>query len=167
MENDKDNKKGVKNSILVCYYMVMALWLINMLFIFIGYKKGIDMFLLLIVEMILFILFIFIWGKITSQNEKNNIHIQRPLYVYISLLLIHMSFNIILYKIGLVLTSAQDLLKSIIELIFFAIVLMSQTQYKEEIRKSEQTNEYTNIDKYFNLTAYITIMIWVIYKIIN
>ena len=78
-----------------------------------------------------------------------------------------MSFNIILYKIGLVLTSAQDLLKSIIELIFFAIVLMSQTQYKEEIRKSEQTNEYTNIDKYFNLTAYITIMIWVIYKIIN
>ena len=167
MENDKDNKKGVKNSILVCYYMVMALLLINMLFIFIGYKKGIDMFLLLIVEMILFILFIFIWGKITSQNEKNNIHIQRPLYVYISLLLIHMSFNIILCKIGLVLTSAQDLLKSIIELIFFAIVLMSQTQYKEEIRKSEQTNEYTNIDKYFNLTAYITIMIWVIYKIIN
>ena len=98
MENDKDNKKGVKNSILVCYYMVMALLLINMLFIFIGYKKGIDMFLLLIVEMILFILFIFIWGKITSQNEKNNIHIQRPLYVYISLLLIHMSFNIILYN---------------------------------------------------------------------
>lgn len=167
MENKKDNIKRKKNNIFILYYVFMTLLITNMIFIFIGHKTDINLFLPLLIEMILYITFLFIWVKSNNQNEKNNVHIRKPLYICIALLIIHMSFNVVIYKIELTLTFAQDLLIIIIEFILFMIVLSSITRYKDELLKCKSTREQTNIDKFFKLTSYITIMIWFIFIIVN
>ena len=167
MKSNKEGIIGEKKYIFISYYTAMALAIINMSFIFVGHKRGMDMFIPLIVEMMLTIMIILMWGKLNKFIIKDSMLKSKTLYICIALLIIHILYNIVLYKTGMVVPFVLDIISIIIEFILFIAVLFFASLYKEELIKCELSKEQTSIDKFYKLTVCTTIMIWYIFIIVN